>query len=375
MCGENINMRNERYYEELDGLKGIVAVIIAYFYHYSNEFNGAQPNVDIPIIGNVFAMMYEYGYLLVEIFFCISGFVMFKGYYSNIVNDRISIGQYVYKRIVRLFPLLWMTTIVAFIFQWFNNITIGESYMNTYNDVFNLILALLGMQSGWCSSATTFNSPAWFISVILVCYIIFYVTSRKTKTNAPLWWMGLILLGIYIVRINPFERKVPLLWDTMGRGYISFFLGVLIAYIATRYAGNKQIKRLAITASIVGITVWGIGYLFDLLGSKLLTFALIISPAIVILCINIVWIRKVLACRVCRFLGKISFSVYLWNFPTDMFFDIFNRYTNWFDYESTMFYVLHLGISLLIAVVSYKWMEPNAERMFKKFLAVLDWNG
>lgn len=85
----------KKKYKGLDGLRGITALIIAYIYHYKNEFNNCRPMINCKI-GNCIDWLYEYGWLGVELFIYISGFVMYISYYEKISGGGGKI-QVIYK--------------------------------------------------------------------------------------------------------------------------------------------------------------------------------------------------------------------------------------------------------------------------------------
>ena len=69
----------------INAYKGIAAVAIAYFYHYKNEFGGEKPGVTLLQTWsghNFLSNIYLYGYLGVELFFVISGFIMYYAYFQ-----------------------------------------------------------------------------------------------------------------------------------------------------------------------------------------------------------------------------------------------------------------------------------------------------
>ena len=89
--------------KSVNALKGIAAIIIANFYHYKNEF-GEMPGVrylDLKgVPSNWLEYLYMYGYLGVEFFFVIAGFIMYYAYYKKIHNGEIIFRDFLRKRII-----------------------------------------------------------------------------------------------------------------------------------------------------------------------------------------------------------------------------------------------------------------------------------
>lgn len=177
-------MKKKTHFAALDGFRGIAAVLVAYFYHYFQYFDGNTPLSDWSGGGvkwqQVTEAVYVYSYLGVEIFFCMSGFLMCYLYYQNILDGKVDFKTYIYKRINKLFPLFWLTTIVTWIGQWFNLFTSGETVLFDNNNLFHLFVNFMGLQQFF---GVSFNGPSWFLTSILICYIIYYIVTKNGKVE------------------------------------------------------------------------------------------------------------------------------------------------------------------------------------------------
>src|SRR5882672_6997435 len=93
----------------LDALRGIAALAVVAF-HYSNFFTvgNALPasfNVsDQPFYGMV-PLIYKSGWLAVDLFFTLSGFVFFWLYSARVSDRSVSAGKFFLLRFSRLYPL------------------------------------------------------------------------------------------------------------------------------------------------------------------------------------------------------------------------------------------------------------------------------
>ena len=75
-------------YPSIDALKGIGALILAFAYHYKH-FGQTFP------LANFFLFSDNYGYLLVDLFFVLSGFGIASGYQHKIQSKECSISFYI----------------------------------------------------------------------------------------------------------------------------------------------------------------------------------------------------------------------------------------------------------------------------------------
>ena len=99
---------NKKRIYELDGLRGVAALAVV-FYHYTTRFS-IKFNSDI--ISNV--INFKYGHYGVQLFFVISGFVIFMS-----IEKVKSPFEFLYKRFVRLYPTFWMSLFLTFFFLFF----------------------------------------------------------------------------------------------------------------------------------------------------------------------------------------------------------------------------------------------------------------
>ena len=74
----------------LNALRFFAAGIIAFVWHYQHF----APEHGSPF-ASVFRWSYRYGWLMVELFFMLSGFGMFLGYANKIQAHQISFAQYI----------------------------------------------------------------------------------------------------------------------------------------------------------------------------------------------------------------------------------------------------------------------------------------
>jgi len=89
----------------LDSFRGIAAIFVV-IYHYTVKYSEI-------FIGSNFEplFLFVYGEFGVQLFFIISGFVIFKS-----VRNINSVIEFVFKRFVRLFPTYWFCLCLTFIF-------------------------------------------------------------------------------------------------------------------------------------------------------------------------------------------------------------------------------------------------------------------
>ena len=84
---------SKNHYDILDGLRGVAAVLVVVF-HLFESFTG----------GNHLIQVINHGYLSVDFFFVLSGFVV--GYAYDDRWGKMTIGGFFKRRIIRLHPMV-----------------------------------------------------------------------------------------------------------------------------------------------------------------------------------------------------------------------------------------------------------------------------
>ena len=90
------------------------------------------------------------------------------------------------------------------------------------------------IQQGWGFNNPWVNNPTWYISVLLLCYLFFYIlfkVAKKLKIDEMYLYATMIFIGL---SINKYAIQLPFFNTDVCRGYYSFFWGVILARIMPR---------------------------------------------------------------------------------------------------------------------------------------------
>ena len=95
-----MDLSRSRYIKQIDGLRGISVLSVVLYHFFPDIFKG--------------------GFIGVDIFFVISGFVISKVLIEEFeINKKISLKNFYIKRIKRLFPAFFLIIFVSSIFSYF----------------------------------------------------------------------------------------------------------------------------------------------------------------------------------------------------------------------------------------------------------------
>lgn len=352
-------MLAERSYS-LDFLK-ILATSGIVFHHFQ-QVTGAYYEGTVNFWGDWF----YWGYL-VEFFFILSGYFVYK-YVSRVYQGEMSLSDWYLRRAKRLLPMVAISAVAYELILVFYLKTYGSSWMGISVSIWGTVISALGIQEGWGFSNPCVNYPVWYISVLLACYLWFYVLTslaRKLKCNPVYFYFAMILLGI---GIQTYSINLPMLNGQLARGYYSFFWGLLLAH----YVQNYGITGKSVICSILCIAFFTFVFLrYPEYGQSNLNYILIflVFPSLVFV-FESNFGKSIFRHKLWGTLGKISFDVYLWHNPMLPLMYAIIGYTGWnpnFSKISSMY--VFLMVSWLVGAVSYYVVETPLNRFVDRKIA------
>lgn len=239
---------NNEYLGWVDFLEFISVLAIAAM-HYSRfifRYGGAigTPFYERNILLKVIEI---YSDNLVELLFMLSGLVIYHGYFYKITTGKITFDSFIFKRIKRLYPFYIFTTLSILVTDTIHMIVTGRLYING-SDQFRYSLSSLFknffmLQGGWIDYDQSYNGIAWYLSVLIGCYILFFAALKiRGGCHAKYIYLILILIGLTI--INYHIDGIPIVNIHIARGLESFFIGCLLADLRNKIE-FKKFRKIA----------------------------------------------------------------------------------------------------------------------------------
>ena len=296
-------MKNRIY--SLDFLK-IIATIFIFFHHYQQLVGGVFEGGI-----NFFGGRFNFGYM-VELLFMLSGFFMYP--YVKQIYSGLTMKQFMIKRIKRLLPLVAICAvgfqvIALMYYHLFGRL---EWFFDT-KQVWYLMVAAIGMQRGWVFDDIIYvNYPVWYISVLLLCYVFFWLGTavcKKLHTSSRYFMLIMIFWGMII---NNYELNGPFMVDYTARGYISFFTGLLIA----SYFYDKGVSKKAVWTSVIILIVLSTLYIFKpecLEEGFVYLLCFLFYPSIIIIFSSKI-VQRVFSFPVWSRIADITFNGFMWHY-------------------------------------------------------------
>jgi peptidoglycan/LPS O-acetylase OafA/YrhL len=228
-----------RELQSLTPLRGIAAVWVICF-HYAVTYFAFRPG----LLGCIFGK----GYLAVDMFFMLSGFVLSHVYWHTFTSyaaDRS--GDYwtfIGARVARIYPLhlfnLCQFLIAALAFGIYHYLSVGRFDAIPFLGARSLtaLVANLAMLQGLEAEQLSWNYPAWSISIEFLAYFLFplvlpLIAAANGRQKALIGGIALSILGIFAYLANGDFNQ----WDgpiTLLRCLPEFIFGALL------YAGFQE---------------------------------------------------------------------------------------------------------------------------------------
>lgn len=313
-------MKKNTRYNFLNIYKFIFAIIIACFLHYNDHFIKPLGLINHFENHNIATYLTKESGTLTEFFFIASGILFFIAYVPKIKNNKMNFQEFFINRTKRLFPYVAVTSLIMWILQVICYNTTGEPWGSIGTIKFSeVIINILTFGRG-IMKTQSLNGPAWYISVLMFCYIIgYFITKLYIKTNNKLVYLIPLIIGLGIHVSVPFDGEVIFINGTVARGLINFFEGILIYIILDKYDNiNKKLKTtLKITSLIIiimSIIVLNNKNNFMYIGDIDLYHSFIIIPALIYLSYNSKIIEKISNNKFTTYIGNLSFDIYMMNF-------------------------------------------------------------
>jgi peptidoglycan/LPS O-acetylase OafA/YrhL len=334
-----------RYRAYIDGLRAVAVMPVVLYHAGLTTFSG--------------------GFVGVDVFFVISGFLITSLITSDLESGRFSLLNFYERRIRRIFPALFAVVAACSIAAWFMFMPVEFAYFGRSV----IATALFGSNFLFLDESGYFDTAAqlkpllhtWSLAVEEQFYIFFplilvllYKFCRSRLTIA------LLILAVASFGLN--------LWATEEEPEFAFFmspprfwellLGALLAIGAVPNSASRLLNQLLMTVGLglIAVAVFtyseatnfpGIGALAPCLGAALILLSGHQDGPV----------KKLLSARPIVFLGLISYSLYLWHWPII----VFVRYYFGKD-PSPAQALLIISASLVISALSWRWIEQPFRR-------------
>ena len=304
------------HYDLLDGLRGVAAITVVWF-HIFEAF--ATSHLDQRI---------NHGYLAVDFFFVLSGFVI--GYAYDDRWGKMKTKDFIKRRVIRLHPMVVMGAIIgAVMFYWqgcpvwdVSKVTIGALFMATFINAL-LLPATPGTEIRGLGEMYPLNGPGWSLFFEYIGNILYALFIHKFSTRVLAVLVFLAGCGLALFAIGGPYGDICAGFSLTGTEFIagslrlmfSFSAGLLLFRIfkPVKVKGAFWICSLSIIALLSVPRLGGAEYLWMNGVYDTVCFA-VFFPFLVYLGASGKTTDKYTT-RICKFLGDISYPLYMVHYP------------------------------------------------------------
>ncbi len=310
----------------------------------------------------------QFGTFPVTFFFILSGYVMSMGYDDKVTKDSFLFRNYFVSRLRRLFPLNIIGLLLACIIPIVDDISHG---VFTYTKYIWIGFDILLLQSWFPFEGIYFsgNAVAWFLSDLLLCYLIFPVLLRHIKEKEGLKIILCILVCYFLiiqfipddqihnfVYINPLFRAVDFV---LGIALYRLFLYLKTFQIVVSSANATFIEILSLALIVVFL------FIYDRIPPLYSIASFYWIPSLLFILIFTFsekdWggqISKLFSFKLFVYLGSLSFPIYVFHHTVICWYRTLN-----FDLSSQYLHsVLLLMFIILLAYLYNSLLEHKIRR-------------
>jgi len=327
---------------------------------YRNDIDGLRALAVIAVL--IYHLGYlPYGYLGVDIFFVISGFLITKINYLESIHNNFSLLKFYERRIRRILPLLFLVTSVSLIAGIIlllpqDLVALSKSVIAS-NFSFNNILMYL-TSGGYWETGNNFKPlmHTWSLGIEEQFYL-FYPLIFMFSTRFGTKYIGLII-GILSILSLIFFFLQP---DITGKFFLIQYRfyelsvgGLAAIFLSGKLRSTPSINIVQIV--IVFLLLLILAGLFKFSNEVLIVLTIIFTVIILlfgeILSTKKSWYFKIFTNPTITFIGKISFSLYMWHQPIFAF----ARMTVVREMTPVWAVVL-TAITVLMSIISFYFVE------------------
>jgi len=343
------NLQHPKYRADIDGLRGI-AILCVVFYH-------ACPEI---VTG---------GYIGVDIFFVISGFLITEIIVGNLNRGTFSFAEFYARRIRRIFPALSVMLIAVIVFGWF------ELFADEYRQLGKHVAAgagfvsniILWQESGYFDrvSETKPLLHLWSLGIEEQFYIVWPLLLVIFRKRLSLTLIIFIAIASFAMNVKGVHRHAAAVFYLPWNRAWELMLGAMLACVSqSRLAAGRGFSWARAAAFMPEAS-----HLRSLVGAALIVAALLLlrktsafpgwwallptlGAVLIISAGRHALVNRILARRYLVWIGLISYPLYLWHWPLLSYLRILKGET-----PGPIWRAGAIMAALMLAVITYKLVE------------------
>ena len=337
-------INHPKYRPDIDGLRAIAILLVVGFHAFPSAITG--------------------GYIGVDIFFVISGYLISSILFQSLNNNQFSIFDFYSRRIRRIFPALILVLVSCLFFGWYaltphelsqlgKNTAAGAAFISNF--VFWREIGYFDIDS-----QKKILLHLWSLAIEEQFYIVWPILlwmCHRFKWN----FLAITLLALFssfILNVISISHDRASVFYHPGTRFWELLIGAMLAYVSLEYRElfARLPKKIPDLSSILGLILVALGVILLKEDSEFPGWWALLPTlgAVLILAsgddgfVN----RKLLKSRILIYIGLISYPLYLWHWPLLSFLRIIEG-----SEVTAMLRAIALGIAFIFSALTYFLVE------------------
>lgn len=367
------------HYELLDGLRGVAALVVILYHIFEGYAFASNGTIDT----------LNHGYLAVDFFFILSGFVI--GYaYDDRWGKGLTMKNFFKRRLIRLHPMVVMGAVLGAItfciqgcVQWDGtHVAISMIMLSLLCTIF-FIPAMPGVGYEVRGNGEMFplNGPCWSLFFEYIGNILYALFIRRLSNKALTVFV--VLLGVALAAFAVFNvstyGNIGVGWTLDGVNFLGGSLRMLFPFslgmLMSRNFKPMKVRGAFWICTVALIALFAVPYLEGMeplcMNGVYEAFCVIVAFPIIL------WIgasgttTDVQSTKICKFLGDISYPVYVIHYPLMYLFYAWLIENKLYTLGETWHVAVCVFVlSIVLAYLCLKlYDEPIRKYLAKRFLS------
>lgn len=291
---------------------------------------------------------FQFGYIGVDVFFLISGFLM------PIILPKYSAWEFIQARAKRLLPALVLMVIFVLVMGYFLQMPgeYREGGITALSSLFFLSQFYFMQNTGYFDMNTAYQPliHTWSLGGEFLAYLVVLILLLVSRPQIKYASLFIIVGSAAYILIAPLYYSISY-FDPVPRLYLFFIAFFLSFYRQKIRTANRWLLLISILSTLLLCTIWG----KDILLKQWPNPAIFLLPACILPLL--LFQGDVLPFKtLTKFLSKIgdwSYSIYIWHWPVIVFERIYIRNSG---INIVEFWLL-LFVSVALGIASYRFVE------------------
>lgn len=305
------------------------------------------------------------GYLSVQTFFILSGFVLARTY-ARADWEPADLARYATARLARIYPVYVLSLLLVSPFIVKTMLNAGR----TAAEKLQLLFAYGFVLQGWTTDLNVgWNTPAWSLSCEFFFYLLFPFVFPLLRDAG--WRKLTLVFAVAIVApVTMAHAGVPWHWKPLHH-FADFAVGIATARIfqMTKQRMMGRGAWLYLPAIALGIVlIVNPGILRGTYGDLNTVLRPLDAAALIGLAFSGGLIARVMAAPICDYLGKVSYSMYILHVPVLWWYSDWARHGSWHMpmwLAASLYFAIVTGVSAAafryVEVPANKWIRTRVD--------------